>query len=214
MKCTLLLAGLLYFVSSCSQDEKVNSDPPQPKSEISEMSDEELEAYAESIGAITMDSLMSWIKAYEAEHPIKEEVEHRNRLSELPQTRAQESEIIYVYGYSSKSDEPIPPKNRKTIIRNSPTGMADGVYFCNLYNVAKMVYLPEGALGVGLPSPNCGLDPNAIGGGSRGFSFSQTGNKFYMRTIGYVIEYDITGINWGRWDPPLNSLEYRYKYFY
>ena len=77
-----------------------------------------------------------------------------------------------------------------------------------------MVYLPEGALGVGLPSPNCGLDPNAIGGGSRGFSFSQTGNKFYMRTIGYVIEYDITGINWGRWDPPLNSLEYRYKYFY
>ena len=116
MKCTLLLAGLLYFVSSCSQDEKVNTDPPQPKSEISEMSDEELEAYAESIGAITMDSLMSWIKAYEAEHPIKEEVEHRNRLSELPQTRAQESEIIYVYGYSSKSDEPIPPKNRKTII--------------------------------------------------------------------------------------------------
>lgn len=97
MKCTLLLAGLLYFVSSCSQDEKVNTDPPQPKSEISEMSDEELEAYAESIGAITMDSLMSWIKAYEAEHPIKEEVEHRNRLSELPQTRAQESEIIYVY---------------------------------------------------------------------------------------------------------------------
>ena len=64
MKCTLLLAGLLYFVSSCSQDEKVNTDPPQPKSEISEMSDEELEAYAESIGAITMDSLMSWIKAY------------------------------------------------------------------------------------------------------------------------------------------------------
>ena len=63
MKCTLLLAGLLYFVSSCSQDEKVNTDPPQPKSEISEMSDEELEAYAESIGAITMDSLMSWIKA-------------------------------------------------------------------------------------------------------------------------------------------------------
>ena len=78
-----------------------------------------------------------------------------------------------------------------------------------------MVTLPDGTLGVTKESPKSRFDPNFFVWRLRGCSVvGQTGNRFYMKSAAFLVNYDMLGRQWNRWDPSLNALVWNYAYIY
>ena len=212
----LLLFGItsILFIN-CSNEEEITGINTMQDVDFSRMSDEELNIYAESVKAITMDSLCSLIRTYEKENPNLMEIEHQKKIDKYKSTHPATKDMPplppykFFYGYSSYE---LLQSKVKVLLRNSPTNIGTGIYFVDLYNVTKIVYMYiDGLYMVPLPSPSCGFDPNAIGKGERGFTVSQNGRQCTMRTVGYQVLYHATGGGVYKFDPPLDELEYRYK---
>ena len=161
----LLLFGItsILFIN-CSNEEEITGINTMQDVDFSRMSDEELNIYAESVKAITMDSLCSLIRTYEKENPNLMEIEHQKKIDKYKSTHPATKDMPplppykFFYGYSSYE---LLQSKVKVLLRNSPTNIGTGIYFVDLYNVTKIVYMYiDGLYMVPLPSPSCGFDPN------------------------------------------------------
>lgn len=175
--------------------------------DFSSMSDEELLAYGRSVGAITIEEFNKEIELY---------FEQTNYFSNTGtedemQMKATAAIDHVAYGYDNYN--PIADMENKKIILNDPsTGLPPGIYIAKPYMVMKSVAIPNGHLVAYLESPKCGYDPERIGASILGYKGSMSAGKWNMKSVAYMIKYNMIGQTINRFAPyQPSSFEWRYR---